>query len=377
MRHSPKQDEPVYRTVTIHTVNKKGYGRGEATTGGEVIVPYTIPGETVEARKLRRKNGELVQILEPSPDRVQPPCRHFTRCGGCIWQHIAYEKQLELKRVKIERLLWDAKIPCPGAIAVHPSAPYEYRNRMDFLWWYTGDFGLRRRGAWHAMEKLDECRLLPAWAAEIAFEVNRRVQAEGLPFRDQKYGNRGLRYLILRRGVFTGEVMLSFVGDPLELPSRLWEGLEPVRSVYHLVNDNLDNDLSEGEPLHLWGEPTYREMILGKEFWIGPRSFFQPNPAVAEAMVEHVRSLLERYPQAGRRLVDLYCGIGMFSVLLADRCEKVLGIEVVPEAILMAKRHGEGCNAEFVCMEAETIMPDTFFEYDTLLLDPPRAGLHP
>ena len=145
-------------------MHKKGYGQGDTDTGGQMVVPFTIPGETVAALKRGTREGRLSEIIEPSESRIEPVCKHFTSCGGCVWQHIDYERQMALKQFRVANLFEHHKIPTEGlSFPIESSKPYEYRNRMDFVWWFDSQFGLRRRGKWFAMEPLDECHLMPAW----------------------------------------------------------------------------------------------------------------------------------------------------------------------------------------------------------------------
>jgi len=365
------------RTARIDRLDEKGLGIGATETGGTVAVPYVIPGETVEAKKLRRRQSELSRILEASPHRVEPSCRHFGRCGGCVWQHIDYSHQLRLKQDCIARLWNEAGVELAlSAIPIVPSPPFHYRNRMDFVWSYDGRFGLREKGKWRFIVNLEECRLLPPRAMEAALEINRRVQAAGLPFRDQQKGVAGLRYLVIRCGIFTTEVMASFVTDPMQLPTSLWEGLQ-LASVYQLVNDNSQNDLSSGVPVHLAGTPYYRERIAGRIFPIAPETFFQPNPAVAEKMVEYVREQVAAINDTPRRLLDLYCGLGLFSLSASDIVENALGIESHPQSIRLAQESAAGTNIHYICSEAERLQPEIFDGFDALIVDPPRAGMHP
>ncbi len=368
------------RTVHISHLDRKGVGVGKTHTGGELKVPYTLPGELVEAQKLRRRDGRLLQVTEPSLHRIEPDCCHFSDCGGCSWQHIDYAYQLQLKRERVADRLREFDFPIRAEnLEIDASEPFAYRNRMDFLWWFNGDFGLRRRGKWYSAVNLHECHLLPKSVMDVALEVNRRVQKMGFTFRDSKNHTGGLRYLIIRHGVFTQNIMLSFVSDPMPIPASLWDGLDEVISVYQLINDNAENDLSDGEAVHLWGEPYYYEKIGSHKFCVGPRSFFQPNPAVATRMVSHLRDGVSSL-DSRKGLIDLYCGIGLFTISLADCFEKGMGIENNPEAIALAKRNAWGLSGRspvhFVCMDAEKWDWERLQNYDTLLIDPPRTGLH-
>lgn len=366
---------PIIRTVAIHSLNDKGHGEGETDTGGALTVPFTAPGDVVEASKAKRRQGRLERVVTPSPERIEPRCRHFQQCGGCSWQHLGYKNQLQYKKDAVAR--WFARHGVKfdlSEVEILPSPPFAYRNRMDFVWSYDGRFGLREQGRFYRIVDLNECHLIPAELMERALEVNRRAHELELPFRDDKRKKRGLRYLIVRRGVFTGEVMFLFVSDDMPLPPSLWEGLG-ADSVYQLINDNLENDRSDGEPRHLDGALTFHDEAQGRRFAIGPRSFYQPNPIVAEAMAGHVQTLLDE--RGGESLLDLFCGIGYFTSLLADRFERIIGIELVEEALRYARRNAPQANVDFVCMNAEAISGLNARGIDTLLIDPPRSGLHP
>ena len=366
------------RIANITELDAKGRGVGETETGGKVFVPYTLPSERVEVIRRPRKQADLTQVLEASPHRVEGRCRHFMNCGGCAWQHIDPEYQLRLKRELVAKRFQLNGVDIDAqSIPIVSSPPFHYRNRMDFVWWYDGRFGLRRRGKWHSVVNLEECHLFPDDVMEVALEINRRVHDAGLPFRDEKRELRGLRYLIVRRGVFTGDLMVNFVTDPMELPSSLWDGLDRVTSVYQLINDNLKNDQSDGIPFHLAGADAYRERIGEHTFYVGPRSFFQPNPIVAESMIEHAGGILDLSGRTNRRLLDLYCGIGVFSICLADRFERGWGIELSDEAIAFAKRNVSDAPIEFFCQDAIDLPLDIVSQTNTLIVDPPREGLHP
>ncbi len=365
------------RTVHIHSLNKKGLGVGETETGGTLTVPFTLPGETVTAERYR-KGGKLVEVIEPSSMRVEPKCMHFGTCGGCAWQHIEFQHQLDLKvnaihNKWIEQNIDISKIPT----YMETSQPFHYRNRMDFVWWWDGSFGLREKGKWHSVVNLEECWLLPSEVMHVALEINRRAQVFGLPFRDQKRKIPGLRYLVIRTGIHTGEIMLNVVSDTMDLPRELWDGLPQVCSVYQLINDNPTRDTSDGEPVLLFGKEGYEETILDHTFIIKPNVFFQPNPKMAEKMVCTVREWIANDDGPKQRFVDLYCGVGMFTVLLEDLFEKTVGIELVESSIELARRHAERRAIDFVISDAVDIDMEFLQDVDVLLVDPPREGLVP
>ncbi len=373
--HSQKQ--PKLRTVQIHTLDDKGWGEGTSHTGGNIHVPYVIPDELVEVDKIRGGKGALLDVIHPSSHRIHPRCSHFSHCGGCLWQHMEYPYQLHWKQKLVTRyfqrhgLSYDTE-----DFPVQSSSPFHYRNRMDFVWWYDGRFGLRERMRWHSVIDLNECYLLPPHVMQTALTVNRRVQEAHLPFKDQKHRVPGLRYLVIRCGIHTEEIMLSFVSDSLDLSPSLWQDLDQVTSVYQLVNNNLENDQSDGEPIHLDKNECYQETIADHTFSVGPRSFFQPNPAVAQAMVKHIQSLLADKPTQAR-LLDLYCGIGLFSIILSSQFDHITGVENNSEAIAWAKHNDKNSRIEWICSEVEELDGQSLGSYDVLLVDPPRAGIHP
>ena len=358
-------------------MNAKGQGVGTSQTGGRLVVPGAIPGECVEVIK-RRKRCPVLRILEPSPDRVGPRCIHFGQCGGCAWQHVEYEHQLHLKRETVLTEFRQKGIDLSHlSVHIEPSEPFYYRHRMDFVWWRDGRFGLRRRDDWRSIVNLDECHLLPAHVFQIAAEVHRRVQADGLPLWDSLQKRPGMRYLVIRTAHFTGETMLAFVSDALPLPPALWEGLDGVTSVYQLLNENLESDLSDGIPHHLAGNETIQEEMLSRRFHIGPNTFFQPNPAMAACLVDCLRGWMRQGEKPRKKMMDLYCGVGLFSILLGDLFEEVLGVEVSEPSICLAIRNAGKGKYRFLHSDAASLPPEVWNDVDVLLVDPPRDGLHP
>lgn len=374
---NPSKPKHPLRTVTIQSINKKGIGVGVTEQGGKMNVPFTLPGEKVLAEKYSY-GGKMTEVLEASPHRIEPTCRHFTQCGGCAWQHIHYQYQLQLKIESVKKC-WDAlqidvsTVP----IEVEASTPFHYRNRMDFVWWWNGAFGLREKGKWHSIVDLQECWLLPSEVMSVAVEVNRRAHVLGLPMRDQKKNIPGLRYLVIRTGIHTGEIMLNIVSDTMELPPELWDGLPHVCSVYQLINDDPLRDTSDGVPLHLYGKDGYEDIILDRPFIIKPNVFFQPNPKMAEKMVHTVREWIETDDVPKQSFVDLYCGVGMFTVLLADMFDRVMGIELVESSIALARQHAGYQKIDFITANAVDINSELLKGVDMLLVDPPREGLLP
>ncbi|MEK9152364.1 MAG: 23S rRNA (uracil(1939)-C(5))-methyltransferase RlmD [Patescibacteria group bacterium] len=377
--------------LKITSVDKKGRGCGELS-GRRACAHFTIPEEVVEARLVSRKQGDLVmrvdKVIEPSTARVTPRCRYAGRCGGCAWQQFDYARQLELKRDLVNAALAKA---CPGpgsgggirhrieAVVPAPEIFY-YRNRMDYCVGPRGELGLKEPGQWNAYLDLEDCYLLSADAVKL-MNVFRNLM-KTLPLEPWNSGtHKGYaRYLVIREGKRTGERMATIVTADAPLPDRdrIITALSPfATTIYHGINPTI-TDLSIAPQLELiHGKEFLEERIAGKTFAIHPNSFFQTNTAMAEKLLETVAGFLAaRKP---RVLLDLYCGVGFFGIALAHKAEKVIGIELDARAIDMARRNAEANgvkNATFEAAKAESLVWERE-QPDTVIVDPPRSGLHP
>jgi 23S rRNA (uracil1939-C5)-methyltransferase len=344
--------------------------------GRAVFVPFTLPGETVLARVVEQKAGhiraELVELLEPSLQRIIPRCKHFfspgqempggRACGGCHYQHLSYADQLITKSdILRDQLARIGKIEDPPIEPVVPS-PQEwyYRNHIQFHLSPAGKLGFiaadhteqeeyrqRRNRPAPAVLPIRECHLPESLLNDIwpALQF-----APGL----------GLERVSLRLGA-DGEVMLVLEsGDVPELE------LEAGLSVVHLL---------DGESVVLAGEESLAMDLLGRTFRISAASFFQVNSAMAAKMVEHLLTCLPLPRQA--TVLDVYCGAGLFSAFFAPRCSRLIGIESAPSACEdFASNLDEFENVELYEGAAEDILSLLDVKPDLVIVDPPRAGLH-
>lgn len=370
-------------TLKIETVDKKGRGCG-TVNGRGAHVPFAVPGETVEATLVKRRQGKLGlaldRVVTPSPHRIAPRCRYAGKCGGCAWQQFDYGYQLELKRGLVNDALEAAGIG-RRIEAVAPAASlFHYRNRMDYGIGPKGELGLKEPGRWNAYLDLEECFLLSPEAVEVMRRFREYIRRHELVPWDV-YAHTGyVRYLVIREGKNTGERMITVVtseGD-LPAPDALVASFgDLATTVYHGVNPDV-TDLSTASRLTLLsGERLLHEKVDGKTFAIHPNSFFQTNTAMAETLVGTVRGFLADRPPAA--LLDLYCGVGLFGICLADATTKVVGVEIDPDAIAMAKENAAKngiANAEFAAAKAESLVWEKEHP-DAVIIDPPRAGLHP
>ena len=344
-------------------------GMGVVRIGNrEFHVPFTAPGDEVEIRKWRRKKRRLIatefEIVGESAIRVPPECPYFGKCGGCALQHIPYSEQLRLKAEKLSgHIGMDVEVlPSPRL--------YGHRNRIDIVI-STRGIGFRRRGTWWDAVDIEWCPVFGESSRKVLKSLREFIE----DFKPSLYNireNSGfLRYIVIREGKFTGELMVNLVTSEGQLPEEFPEYFDYATSVYWSVN-RTRSDVSYGDIERFWGGEFIREMLDDVVYLIHPNSFFQTNSYGAVTLVKKVAELVE-----GERILDLYSGVGTFGIYLAKRGFSVEGIEVNPFAVEMARRNAEinGVNAAFHVGEDRDV--ENLAAYDTLVLDPPRAGLHP
>ncbi|MBI4457515.1 23S rRNA (uracil(1939)-C(5))-methyltransferase RlmD [Candidatus Uhrbacteria bacterium] len=370
-------------TLKISSVDKKGRGCGEVG-GRQACAHFTIPEEVVEARLLSRRQGKLMfqveRVVEPSPARVTPRCPYAGRCGGCAWQQFDYGRQIELKRGLVNAALAAGGIRHRIEAVMPAPELFYYRNRMDYCVGPRGELGLKEPGRWNAYLDLDDCYLLSPDAVKLmnAFRgLMKKIPLE--PWNSAAY-NGYARYLVIREGKRTGKRMATIVTSDAPLPARqeIIDALAPfATTIYHGINPTI-TDLSLAPRLELiHGDEFLEEKIAGKSFLIHPNSFFQTNTVMAEKLYETVAEFLSK--DRPKTLLDLYCGVGFFGIALAGRAQKVVGIELDAEAIVMAGKNAERngvANIAFEAAKAESLVWERE-RPDAVIVDPPRAGLHP
>ena len=334
----------------------------------EVLVPHTAPGDEVEVLKTRRKKKKLIatkfRLINLSPMRTEPLCPYFGRCGGCLLQHIPYEEQVRWKGEKLSRYLGlDVEvIPSPKI--------YGHRNRIDVVISTTG-IGFRRYGTWYDVVDIAVCPVFGERSARVLKSLREFIGDFKPSLYDIRKNEGFLRYIVIREGKFTGELMVNLVTKGGALPEEFPEYFPYATSLYWSVNES-QSDVSYGEIKRFWGEPFIRERLDDVTYLIHPNSFFQTNSYQAVNLVRKVAELAD-----GERVLDLYSGVGTFGVYLAKRGFTVEGVEINPFAVEMANENAEinGVNAKFRVGSDRDV--EDLSNYDTVIVDPPRAGLHP
>ncbi|MBN1145836.1 MAG: class I SAM-dependent RNA methyltransferase [Anaerolineales bacterium] len=347
-------------TVTLTTNTYGGEALGRLEDGRAVFVPFALPCEQARVRLVEQKRGyaraELLEVLQPSPERIEPRCVHFGVCGGCHYQHMPYEAQLAAKRAilrdQLERI--GRLVDPPVQAAVASPNQFGYRNHVQFHLAADGQLGYHQARSQQALA-IQECHLPEPTLAQVWPQLD----FEAIP---------GLERVGLRLGA-EDDVQIILEGDELELPSLSVEGL-PL-SVVHL---------SPSGALVLAGSETLVMEVLERPFQVSAGAFFQVNTPMAAALVEHILESIPRFVElsADAALVDAYCGVGLFSAFLAPRIGRLIGIEASPAACDdFVANLDEFDNVELYEAEVEDVLPRLEVEPRVILLDPPRAGLAP
>jgi len=340
----PKPGAELTVNVDRLTYGGDGIARHD---GLAVFVTAAAPAEVVRARVRRvfRRHVEcdLVSVEKPSPDRVVPRCRHFDQgCGGCTWQHVSYQAQLRAKadsvRDSLERLAGLRRLPIEPIVGA-PDA-YYYRNKMEFAFHPKGILGLHRRGSWYDILSLEECFLETPLALAIVKAAQTFVREQGMSLYDPRSKQGLLRELCVRRSRATGEILLGLVTSPGELPEQngLAAHLRAVDpTVVGVVRSirRSDGPGPGGETHVLSGKDHLTETVAGINFRIYLGTFFQTNSAQAERLVQIVRELAGDVH--GQRVVDVYCGVGLFALTFCAAGAQVTGVEIVEAAVESAR----------------------------------------
>jgi 23S rRNA (uracil1939-C5)-methyltransferase len=374
------------------SVDRLAYGgRGVARVSGQVVfVGGAAPGDLVRARVTRARRSyaeaDTEAVEQPSPHRVTPRCPHFGACGGCGWQHIAYPAQTAAKETFIrEALRHLGGVPHAAVHPIIPAAdPWYYRNKMDFSFHRDGVLGLHRRGDWNQIVPVDVCFLQSDVSASLVRAVRAFAQRAGLAPYDPNTRAGFLRSLVIREGRATGDRLVGLLTSPGAFPAAR-DLIDVVRGAAPDVTGivrGIVGGASDGAPVTqtevLDGRPFLEEVLAGLRFRIGLDTFFQTNTAQAAAMVEYVVERAE--PLVRQPVIDLYCGVGTFSLALARAGARVTGIELAPASIEAARVNADlnGLRGTtFMSGDARVMLPAAAASTGppaVLVLDPPRGG---
>lgn len=385
-----KKDDLV--TLTIEDMGVDGEGIGH-TDGYTLFVKDALIGDVISAKVMKMKKNygyaRMMEILTPSPDRVEPKCPYHKQCGGCQIQALSYEKQLEYKKRKVLNNLTriGGLTDLPEFDLIGMEDPYHYRNKAQFPFG-TDKNGMTVTGFYagrtHSIISNTNCYLGVEENEQILQIILKHLERYHIPAYDEKTGKGLLRHVLIRKGFTTGELMVCLILNGTQMPEigDLVKELIKIKGMTSItinVNKKQTNVIMGQEMISVWGQDYITDYIGDVKYQISPLSFFQVNPVQTKKLYQ--RALDYAQVEKGETVWDLYCGIGTISLFLAQKAEKVYGVEIVPQAIEDAKRNAalNGFdNAEFYVGKAEEVLPEKYREEgvkaDVIVVDPPRKG---
>jgi 23S rRNA (uracil1939-C5)-methyltransferase len=362
-----------------------------------VLVRGGIPGDVVKAQITKKKTNyaeaKVIQIIKESELRTKPICSHFGLCGGCTWQDLKYSEQLKFKTKQVkESLKHIGGFSDPPVLdSLDSDQTFYYRNKMEYAFLPDRDkkfiLGLHPKGRYDLVFDLKECFLQSEVANKVVDFVRQFAREKNLSAYDPKSQSGLLRFLVIKEGKNTNMTMVNLVtytGDFIpkeEFSNSLFSSFPSVKSIVRNINSRLAQiAVGEVEEL-LGGEETITERLGQFTFEISSNSFFQTNSKQAEKLYQIVLNMAQL--EGNEEVLDLYCGNGTISIFLSLVAKRVIGVEAVEDSVQNARRNAKlnsVNNCEFICGEVKKVLKN--FESEkkippVVVVDPPRAGLHP
>lgn len=387
--------------VDIDRLDEKGSGHAVVWRENELgnkkklklTIPQTLPGEkvrvTVDQPDRKRRRAMPEEIIEMNSNRIGPACPHFEKCGGCVWQHWDYNGQLNEKTEHVKQAI-AAEGFNPDLVqdTIGADNPWHYRNKMEFTFAKDGSLGLHEQGNFRKIISLETCLIAGKQMVEAAMEVANWVKDHQLKGYDKDLHEGLLRHLMVRQSFATGELMLGLFATESpeaelkqaadDLVKRIGEKFPEVKSLLWLENTDWA-DRTQSEKTHLLaGRDFIYDEMDGYRFRLWFDTFFQTNPVQAQKLVDIAIEMGK--PKKTERMIDLFCGVGTFSLPFASRVGKLAGIEIVETSIESAKRNAidNGIdNTYFLAKDARKGIDEVLESFgipELLLLDPPRSG---
>lgn len=427
MSRKRNKEKVIIENVVIEALAAEGNALSHID-GKVIFVPKCIPGDVVNVSLTRQRKGfmqgEVIELVKPSPDRIAPFCPHYGICGGCTWQALPYPKQLEFKRQQvIDQLTRIGHLNLPEVPPTLASEKTQcYRNKLEYTFsdkrWILKEeadklskaedgsyqlphneevaLGFHIPTMFSKVLDIKECKLQKEPSNAIRLFVKAYALEHSLPFGDLYHHTGLLRNLIIRT-TSTGQVMVILVVGTEEVggelkPSELSQAKDLLKAVkekfseasslYYMINNKGNDSVADCPCFYFAGTEYITEQMEDVKFRIGPKSFYQTNSEQAYRLYSVVRQFADL--QGDEILYDLYTGTGTIALFLASKVKKVVGIEYVTEAIEDAKinaRENGFTNTEFYAGDMKDVLNEEFIKAhgrpDVIILDPPRAGVHP
>ncbi len=382
-----KKNDIIEIEITALSSECSGIGKKD---GMVIFVPFSAIGDKLEVKILKVNKtycyGKIEKIITPSPDRVTPDCPVYTKCGGCSLRHISYEAQLRAKEQFVKDAFTRIGGLSPEFLPIIPNKNVNgYRNKLQMPIGTDKDGNLIA-GFYafhsHRIVPCEKCLLQPDIFSEITADFLKFATELKLSAYDEATRKGILRHLYLRKGYRSGEICLCIVVSKNVpqlkiLSDRLIEKYPEIVSSVININDKDTNVILGAKEVQLTAKSDISDTMCGVTVNIAPKAFYQVNTASAELLYAAARDFAD--PMC-RIVLDLYCGAGTIGLSMADKAKKVIGVEIVPEAIENAKQNAlaNGIdNCEFICAdaaEAARILHSRNLRPDVIMVDPPRKG---
>jgi len=386
-------------TVNIDHLDERGSGQAvvwrEHKKGNKrkykLTIPYTLPGEKVRVnvkyRRKRRWISDVEEVLKQHHERIEPRCPHFARCGGCTWQHWHYEGQLQEKTKRVKE--WLASQGFPTHVVqetIGMDEPWYYRNKMELTFREDGSLGFHEQGNFKKIVPIETCFIMSPKMRNAVLEIAQWAKDNDLPGYNKLTHEGLLRHVMVRQSFTTGELMLVIFATKApedvraidDLIQRVQKKHPQVKSFMWMENRDVA-DRTQAENIHvLLGRDFIYDELAGYKYRLWFDTFFQTNPVQAEKLVDIALEVAR--PQASETMIDLFCGVGTFSLPFANYVKQLTGIEIVEMSIESAKRNSKDnglLNTFFLAKDARRGMDKVLRDFgspDLLLLDPPRSG---
>ena len=404
-----KKVDLILENVLIESVAAEGKALAHYE-GVVVFVEFAVPGDVVDIRVTSKKKnfmeGYVLRTVTPSPDRLEPFCPHFGVCGGCKWQPLPYQMQLAAKQQQVyDQLVRIGHLDIPEITPIIGSDNTRfYRNKLEFTFssskWFTSKTDAENASAkercglgfhvgrfFDKVLDIDKCYLQAEPSNEIRNFIRQYTLDHDLEYYNLRENHGYMRNLVIRT-TQKGDVMLivAFADEEEQARTALLDAVAEkfpqIKSLYYVINRKCNDSLGDQECILYHGEDAIYETMEGLSFKIGPKSFYQTNSPQAYKLYSVAR---EFAALTGNEVVyDLYTGTGTIAQFVSAKASKVFGIEYVPEAITDARLNAANngiTNCEFFAGDMKDILTDQFIHRhgrpDVIILDPPRAGIHP
>lgn len=363
----------------------------------KVIVKNALPGQKVIGQVIKKNSerivAKLMEVIEDVDYKVKAPCPMFYEgCGGCSHQDVPYEKQLEIKKEQVLKLFNNAGLKDFNFMGIEGSPDvFEYRNKMEFTF---GDMmkngeltlGMHVKNRSFSIITVDKCHIVDEdfrKVVELSLDYFKKTNLKYYKVMKQEGY---LRNIVVRKGINTGELLVNIVTTTQDefdmtefveiIKSQTYKG--ELTGVIHTINNSLSDTVQADEIKVLYGREYIYENLLGLKFKINPFSFFQTNTSGAEKLYSMVREFID--DTENKTVFDLYCGTGTIGQIVAPKAKKVIGIELIEEAVKDARENAKLNkleNTKFIAGDIAKVIHTVKEKPDIIILDPPRAGVHP